>query len=464
MACRLQRTRYMGGEKKRILVVDDSEDIREFFQMVLETAGYEVVTASSGGEAIERTRESRPDLITLDLVMPGMDGLEFLTWMRSNLAPPIPPTILVSGFDLAEEEALRQGALMFVRKPVAPSDLLDFVAHGLRGERVGAELAARERTNSTLARTRKRQAAADFVAQIRGEIEAKVAGQMEWLAAYFGVQTAVVALEEDGHLSVFDEAGDPAFSPGLDLVRRVPPCQEIIDSGSSLVLADVTTSPCFGSGPFKLEGMRFFAGVPLIAPTGIPIGVVCILDRQPRQTLAEDLLILEQVGRQGSLLIRMLAINSPESQLPGRLGAGMMLRPSLELVLDAEVRMLCSLGGSMEVAVVELADPERMRELVVGAENRERLGAGALGTTRVAVYKRDTGLNAAAQIEEILRRLQQTASPLGVGITGLEGSGLPALGGHDLIRLAEVSLDQALQTGSGTERLLLQHAASHPAP
>lgn len=454
----------MGGEKRRILVVDDSEDIREFFQMVLESSGYEVITASSGDEAIERTRESRPDLITLDLVMPGMDGLEFLTWMRSNLAPPIPPTILVSGFDLAEEEALRQGALMFVRKPVAPSDLLDFVAHGLRGERVSAELAARERTNSSIARQRTREAAAAFVGGIRKELEVRAAGQMEWLANYFGVQTAVVALEENAHLSVFDQSGDPSFIRGLDLMSRLPPCQEILESGSSLVLADACTSPCFSSGPYKLEGIRFFAGVPLVAPTKVPIGVVCILDPQARQTLAEDLVILEQVGRQGSLLLRMLAMNSPESQLPGRLGAGMMLRPSLQLVLDAEVRMLRKLGGSLELAVVEMEEPEQMRELVVGARNRERLGAGALGTTRVAVYKRDTGPNAAVHIEEILEQLEQVAAPLGVGITAFEGSGLPALGGQDLIRLAEVSLDQALQTGSGTERLVLQHAASHPAP
>jgi len=142
----------------------------------------------------------------------------------------------------------------------------------------------------------------------------------------------------------------------------------------------------------------------------------------------------------------------------------MMLRPSLEVILDAEVRMLRKLGGSMELAVVELEDPERMRELVMGAKDRERLGAGALGTTRVAVYKRDTGPNATPHIEEILRRLEQTAPPLGIGITAVEGSGLPALGGQDLIRLAEMSLEQALQTGTGTERLVLQHAADHPTP
>src|SRR5262245_26796283 len=102
----------MDDRRMRILVVDDSEDIRDSFCLVLEEDGYEVLTASSGQEAIDKTRASRPDLILLDLVMPGMDGLEVLTRLRSDLAAPIPPTILCSGFDLTEEEALRRGALM----------------------------------------------------------------------------------------------------------------------------------------------------------------------------------------------------------------------------------------------------------------------------------------------------------------------------------------------------------------
>jgi hypothetical protein len=122
--------------------------------------------------------------------------------------------------------------------------------------------------------------------------------------------------------------------------------------------------------------------------------------------------------------------------------------------------MLKEMGGSMELAVVELQEPERMRELVVSARNRERLGAGALGTTRVAVYKRETNGDAAARVDEILRRLEATGPPMGVGVVVIGGSGLPAVEGRDLIHLAELSLDEALQSGGGTQRLVLQHEAA----
>jgi CheY-like chemotaxis protein len=448
----------MAEPKRRILVVDDSKELQQFFRLILEEAGYEVSVASSGEEGFAKTKVQRPDLILLDLIMPGMDGLEFLTHLRSDLAPPIPPAILCSGFELTEEEALRRGALMFVRKPVAPADLCEFVALGLLGERVSAETAARERANSAAARLRTRKTAATFVAQIRREVEQRAAGQMAWLAAYFGAETALTSLMEDGRLTVFAAAGNASFTTGLDLADKLPPCHEILESCSSLVLADASAHACFSTGPYHLEGVRFFAGVPLLAPEGIPIGVVCLVDSQARKTHAEDLVILEQIGRQGSLLLKLLALGRPESELPGRLGAGMMLRPSLEVLLDAELRLLRQSSGSLELAVVEMDDPQQMREAVLQARDRERLGAGALAPTRVAVYKRHTGGDAANEIRALLSSFDDgTVRLRGVGAAGIIGDvELPGITGQDLIRLAELALEQALQTG-GAQRLVLQH-------
>jgi CheY-like chemotaxis protein len=64
--------------KKKILVVEDEEGLRLFYEEELETEGYEVITAANGKEAIQRLEEDKPDLVVLDIVMPVMDGMEAL--------------------------------------------------------------------------------------------------------------------------------------------------------------------------------------------------------------------------------------------------------------------------------------------------------------------------------------------------------------------------------------------------
>ncbi|HAP66852.1 MAG TPA: two-component system response regulator [Nitrospinae bacterium] len=71
-------------DKKKILVVDDEENIRILYSEELRDEGYDVIVASNAEEADIKIKESSPDLITLDIKMPGMDGIDFLRKVREH--------------------------------------------------------------------------------------------------------------------------------------------------------------------------------------------------------------------------------------------------------------------------------------------------------------------------------------------------------------------------------------------
>jgi len=103
---------------ERILVVDDELPVRELLKKFLGFKGYTVITASSGPEAIAAAREHQPDLILLDIMMPGMNGLETLHRIREiDRAVGI---IIVTGFSGGKiaKEAMRQAASDCITKPI----------------------------------------------------------------------------------------------------------------------------------------------------------------------------------------------------------------------------------------------------------------------------------------------------------------------------------------------------------
>lgn len=101
----------------RILVVDDEEDICKTIRDVFTEEGYEVETAGSGREAIEKIKTKMPDLILLDVRIPGMNGIEVLKAIRKlDEGVPVAMITAYEDIDLAEE-ALRLGAYDYIKKP-----------------------------------------------------------------------------------------------------------------------------------------------------------------------------------------------------------------------------------------------------------------------------------------------------------------------------------------------------------
>ena len=110
----------------RILVVDDSHDIRLLLVKVLQRAGHDVIEAADGARVQSWVRDASPDVIILDLMMPGMDGWETLAQLKSNPESRDVPVIIFSvlGEDEDLEKARSMGAADYVTKPWTAKDLL----------------------------------------------------------------------------------------------------------------------------------------------------------------------------------------------------------------------------------------------------------------------------------------------------------------------------------------------------
>ena len=117
--------------KSRILVIDDEAEIRRSVRMILEYEGYDVIEASSGPEGVALAEKESPDLIFLDVKMPGMDGLEVLQRIKaSNDAIPV---VIISGHGTVSTavEATKSGAFDFIEKPLASERVLVTIRNAL---------------------------------------------------------------------------------------------------------------------------------------------------------------------------------------------------------------------------------------------------------------------------------------------------------------------------------------------
>jgi DNA-binding response OmpR family regulator len=110
----------------RVLVVDDERHIARFLEFVLKKAGYEVVVAHDGQQALAQVEQFAPDAVLLDLVMPNLSGLEVLQRLRAEdkYAGLFIAVLSARSFEDMSGEILKDGANLHCEKPVAPSSLL----------------------------------------------------------------------------------------------------------------------------------------------------------------------------------------------------------------------------------------------------------------------------------------------------------------------------------------------------
>ncbi len=212
--------------KATILNVDDDEGGRYAVTRVLRHAGYEVVEAGSGEGALEAARETRPDLIVLDVNMPGMSGFEVVRLLRAEAATASIPVLHVSATARGSDSViagLDGGADGYLTQPLDPRVLLATVGALLRARRAEEQLIAAERARAELAE----HLTNEIAHRVKNDI-AMVAGLLQMQALTVGdarvsglLRDAIARLRTFGQIHELMYAAQRQEADLLEVVRRI---------------------------------------------------------------------------------------------------------------------------------------------------------------------------------------------------------------------------------------------------
>jgi two-component system alkaline phosphatase synthesis response regulator PhoP len=119
---------------KKILLVEDEPDVLQVTKKTLESAGFDVITACDGKEGLEIARKGLPDLIVLDLLLPGMDGYKVCGILKHDIQYMTIPILILSGRSQSKdyELGLKVGANAYLTKPFEPKALIEKIAELIR--------------------------------------------------------------------------------------------------------------------------------------------------------------------------------------------------------------------------------------------------------------------------------------------------------------------------------------------
>lgn len=141
----------MEEARNTILIVDDEEDIREFISYNLKKEGFHVLTAEDGKKALELTRREHPDLVLLDVMMPGMDGIEVCDEIRhtEGISDTVVALITARAESYTQIAGFEAGADDYITKPIRPKVLMSRIRALLRrsGHSLRPEMPAAEETD-----------------------------------------------------------------------------------------------------------------------------------------------------------------------------------------------------------------------------------------------------------------------------------------------------------------------------
>ena len=202
----------------RILVVDDEERNRRLLAAMLEAEGYSASEATDGTQALELARQNPPDIILLDIMMPGMDGYEVARALKADAATKAIPVVMVTALDdrASRLRGLEAGAEEFVIKPVDRNELRIRVRNLLRLKEFSDFLANHNRILEERVRERTAKLTAEIAERKRIEAE-----QARLVAIIEATPDMVATGDSNGHVLYYNPAGLRmlGFEPGLDVSK-----------------------------------------------------------------------------------------------------------------------------------------------------------------------------------------------------------------------------------------------------
>ncbi|MEO2064964.1 regulatory Fis family protein [Thermovibrio guaymasensis] len=169
----------------KVLIVDDEKTIRETLKEILEEEGYQVFTEEVGSKVVERVKELQPNLIILDLFLPGISGMEVLKKLNEEGLTEKIPVVIVSGHGTVETavKAMKLKAYDFIEKPIKYEKFLSAVEGALKREvKLENEKTVSELTNLPLKRAKE-----EFEKAYIKEILKKFNGDLKRAAAFMEI-------------------------------------------------------------------------------------------------------------------------------------------------------------------------------------------------------------------------------------------------------------------------------------
>ena len=248
----------------KILVVDDTPQNVKLLTDLLTVKGYAVVTAASGAEALARIEADRPDLVLLDVVMPGMSGYEVCQRIRADKANGIMPVVMVTALDPASEriKGLDAGADDFLTKPINLPELLARVRSLLRIKQLYDTVETQSAQLAELNRTLE-QRVTEQVGQLErlSKLKRFFSPQLAELIVTGGADDPLRTHRRDVTVVFLDLRGYTAFAETAEPEEVMGVLREYHREMGTLVLAHEGTLERFAG-----DGMMVFFNDPVVVP------------------------------------------------------------------------------------------------------------------------------------------------------------------------------------------------------